>query len=205
MHQYIIDTEFAATNLLQLATAEEKELKEQTERLTGVEAQLRVRTWDFESSEFNDDCSDAYVMGAFGRMANAAQEAQALDKQLASLQASVGTHQHATQVIAGAILQIAKQGISVVHGGPKTAPEGRKIGTVPVRDVLWQARNQALHYEEGTFSKAVTDLFGTLEKEQGSLFSLTKHAKQSRAKQILGLLDWTSYASYLQDMRSLLP
>ena len=205
MHQYIIDTEFAATNLLQLATAEEKELLEQSDRLTGVEAQLRVHKWDFESSDLNDDFSDAYVMGAFGRMANAAQEAQALHRQLATLQASIGTHQHATQAIAGAILQIAKQGISVVHGGPKAAPEGRKVGTVPVRDVVWQARNQALHYEEGTFSKAVTDLFSTLEKEQGALFSLAKHAKQNRAKQILGLLGWTTYAAYLQDMESLLP
>jgi len=205
MHQYIIDTEFAAMNLLQLATVEEKELKEQTDRLTGVEAQLRIHKWDFESSDLNDDFSDAYVMGAFGRMANAAQEAQALHKQLATLQASIGTHQHSIQAIAGAILQIAKQGISVVHGGPKTAPEGRKIGTAPIRDVIWQARNQALHYEEGTFNKAVTALFTTLEKEQGALFSLTKHAKQNRAKQILGLLGWTTYAAYLQDMKSLLP
>lgn len=205
MHQYISDTEYAVKNLLQLATEEERALQELSARLGSVEAQLRVHKWDFESSDLNDDFSDAYVMAAFGRMAKAHQETEQLKNQLAHLQASIGTHQQATQAIAGAILQIAKQGISVVHGGLGAAPEGRKIGSVSIRDVIWQSRNQALHYEEGTFSKPVTTLFATLEAEQGPVFSLANHANQSRAKQVLGLLSWDTYNRYLQDMVTLLP
>jgi hypothetical protein len=130
MHQYITDTEYAAKNLLLLANEEEKKLQELFEQLKNVEAQLRVHKWDFESSDLNDDFSEAYVMAAFGRMANAARQAEALQSQLASLQVSIGTHQQAVQAIAGSILQIAKQGVSVVHGGLAAAPEGRKIGTV---------------------------------------------------------------------------
>lgn len=204
MHQYIHDTAFAVRNLLQLATSEENELKAKVEDLKPVEAQFRVHKWDFESSDLNDDFSDAYVMAAFGRMARAGQAAQALQQQLAALQASIGAHQQAVQAIAGAILQIAKQGISMVYGGLATAPEGRKIGTLPMRDIIWQARNQALHYEEGKFNKPVVDLFATLAFEQGPAFSLPGHLGQSRAKQVLAVLGWTNYASYERDMQVLL-
>lgn len=205
MHQYLIDTEFAVTSLLSLAIEEEKQLKEQTAQLANVEAKVHVHRWDFESSDLNEDFSDAYVMAAFGRMAKASKEAEVLQQQVAKLQASVGAHQQATQAIAGAVLQIAKQGISFVHGDLKSVPEGRKIGAAPIRNIVWQARNQALHYEEGTFNKAVTDLFATLEREQGTQFSLVTHAKQSRAKQILALLGWVDHGTYLQDMTVILP
>lgn len=205
MHQYIIDTEFAAKNLIQLATGEENKLKELKEQLSAVEARLRIHRWDFESSDLNEDFSDAYVMAAFTRMANAAQQTEALQTQLAVLQVSIGTHQQAIQAIASSILLIAKQGISIVHGGLGAAPEGRKIGTASLKEVIWQARNQANHYEEGKFNKHVTDLFLTLEREQGAQFSLATHANQSRAKQVITLLGWSSYATYVNDMQSLMP
>lgn len=205
MHQYLNDTEYAVKNLLQLATDEKRTLKELAPRLANVEAQFRVHKWDFESSDLNDDFSDAYVMAAFGRMANAHQEAATLQSQIAAIQASIGSHQQAIQAIAGAILQIAKQGISVVYGGLAGAPEGRKIGSLPIRDIVWQARNQALHFEEGSFSKAVTTLFSTLEVEHGPQFSLAQHANQCRAKQVLELLCWDSYERYLNDMVVIIP
>jgi hypothetical protein len=205
MHQYITDTEYAAKNLLLLANEEENKLQELSAQLRGVEAQLRVHKWDFESSDLNDDFSEVYVMGAFGRMAKAAQQAEALQGQFASLQVSIGTHQQAVQAIAGSILQIVKQGISIVHGGLGAAPEGRKIGTLLLKEIVWEARNQAIHYEEGKFRKPVTDLFATLENEQGAQFSLTGHPNQSRAKQVLALLAWSGYAAYVKDMQSLLP
>lgn len=205
MHQYIVDTEFAVKNLFHLITAEENELAEKVKSLASVEAELKVRKWDFASSDLNDDFSDAYVMAAFGRMAKAAQQAEALQGRLAALQVSIGNHQHATQALAAAILQIAKQGISIVYGDLEKAPEIRKVGTLFVRDIIWQARNQALHYEEGTFNKWVTGLFATLEKEQGSQFSLTQHAKQTRAKQVLVALGWSGYDEYLRDAIILFP
>lgn len=205
MHEYITDTEFAVKNLLQIANKEEKILQELSSRLPGVEAQFLVNKWDFDTSDLNDDFSDAYVMAAFRRMAKAHKEAEALKFEMATLQASIGTHQQATQAIAAAILQIAKQGISVVHGGLAAAPHGRIIGTLPIRDIIWQARNQALHFEEGSFGKAVTTLFSALEAEHGTQFSLAQHAKLSRAKQVLVLLGWDRYENYLADMVTLLP
>lgn len=205
MHQYLQDTEFATKNLFALATDEEHELKALTERLKQAEEHLKVRQWDFQTSDLNEDFSDVYVMAAFARAAKVAQEVEYLKDEVAALQASVGTHQHAVQAIAGAILQIAKQGISLVYGGTGAAPPGRALGSLAIRDVIWQARNQSMHYEEGTFKKAVVDLFATLEKEYGSQFSLTTHARQNRAKQVIDILGWKNYESYLQDMQVLLP
>jgi hypothetical protein len=205
MHQYITDTEYAARSLLDLANGEQAKLQELTQQLRSVESQLRVHKWDFESSDLNDDFSDAYVMGAFGRMAGAAKQAEALQTQLASLQASIGTRQQAVQAIAGSVLQIAKQGISTVHGGLAAAPEGRQVGSLSLKEIIWQARNQALHSEDNKFNKQVTDLFATLEREQGAHFSLASHPSQSRAKQVLSLLGWSSYTVYVSDMQSLLP
>lgn len=205
MHQYMVDTEFAVTQLLRLATEEEATLAGQSAILAGKEAEARVHQWDFESSDLNDDFSDMHVMGAFGRMARAANESNDLRQQVLALQANVAAHQQATQAIAGAVLQIAKQGIALVYGEPAKAPPGRMVGSLPSRDIIWQARNQALHYEEGAFRKPVSDVFLTLEKEQGDQFSLAKHAAQSRAKQVLRLLGWVDFPSFAQDMSKIIP
>lgn len=206
MHQYLQDTEFATKNLFSLATDEEHQLRELLEKLGQTEQQLKVHQWDFQTSDLNDDFSDAYVIAAFARAAKAAQEVERLKREVHTLQASVGAHQHAVQAIAGAILQIAKQGISLVYGGLNTVPAGRTLGaSLAVRDIIWQARNQSMHYEEGSFKNPLIDLFNKLEKEYGTQFSLVVHAKQNRAKQVLDVLGWNDYAAYLNDMKTLLP
>lgn len=205
MHQYLQDTEYVAKNLLRLANDEEQQLRALSPKLQQAEAELRVHQLDFQSSDLNEDFSDAYVMAAFGRAARAAQLAEQLRNQVAVLQATVGAHQQATQAISGAILQIAKQGIAFVYGGLGNAPSGRTIGSQCVRDIIWQARNQSMHYQEGNFNKAVNDLFAKLAAEQGARFNLAAHPEQNRAKQVLDLLGWSTYGAYLQDMQALLP
>ncbi len=207
MHQYLQVTTFATKNLFILATCEEHELNKLLDKLRQVEEQFRVHQWDFETSDLNDDFPDTYVMAAYARAARSREEAERLKPEVAVLQASVGAHQHAVQAIAGAILQIAKQGISFVHGRLGAAPAGRKLGSLDVRDVIWEARNQSMHYEEGFPPKRtrVRDVFATLEHEQGPQFSLPNHLRQSRAKQVLEVLGWNNYESYLRDMRVLLP
>lgn len=205
MHQYLIDTEFAAKNLLQLATEEKSRLRELESSLINAEAKFQAHQWDFRTSDMNDDFSDAHVMAAFGRMASAHKEAEAIKVEFAVIQASIHAREHAVQAIAAALLQIARQGMSASFGDVDAVPTGRMIGSLPIRDIIWQARNQALHFEEGSFRKTVTALFSTLEAEQGQIFSLTQHLKQSRAKQVMELLNWDSYEAYRADMVTLLP
>jgi hypothetical protein len=204
MHQYLRDTEFAVSNLIQLAHKEEAQLWTLSIELKALESQLKIFKWDFESSDMNDDFSDVYVMSAFNRMAKSHIDVEALKHQVALVQASIGARQQATQAISGAIFQVAKQGISLVHGGLDAAPNGRLIKSVPVKTIVWQARNQAMHFEEGTPKQPVKDLFAILEAEQGPQFSLSAHGAQSRAKQVLDLLGWNEYPAYLSDMSLIL-
>lgn len=205
MHPYLSDTEFATKNLFGLATEEAGQLATLLAKLSETEAQLKVHQWDFQTSDLNDDFSEAYVMAAFQRAAKAQQETVRLKSEVAVLQASIGTHQHAVQAIAGAIFQIAKQGISLVHGGLAAAPAGRAVSSLVVRDVIWQARNQSMHYEEGQPRQQVSDLFAILAREHGDQCSLTVHPGQNRAKQVLDVLGWTNYEQYIRDMQELLP
>jgi len=205
MNQYITETEYAVKNLIELASKEEVELEERKKALFAAEARYKHNQWDFETSDMNDDFSDAHVMGAFHRMASTQKESNALRHEISSLQALIGSRQSAIQAICGAILQISKQGISVVHSGKANAPEGRSIGAVSLRDIIWEARNQAIHCEEGTFNSSVTRLFKALEADSGPEFCLNAHPKQSRAKQVLHLLGWHDYENYSNDMQLLLP
>ena len=191
--------------MIELATKEEKEVASLIEQLSPLEAKYKVHKWDFETSDLHEDFSDVYVMGAFQRMASTGKELNELEQEINSIQVLVGSRQSAIQSICGSILQIAKQGISIVHGGLANAPDGRLVGSLKLKDVIWQARNQAIHYEEGRFSQHVTNVFTVLEQENGTLFSLTAHANQSRAKQIISLLGWDEYDTYYNDMQSLLP
>jgi len=205
VHQYLQDTEYAVKNLIQLAHAEEDQLRDLSVKFEAMKPQIKVLQWDFESSDMNDDFSDAYVIGAFNRMAQARIEANNLQVQVASLQASIGTRQQSIQAISGSILQVAKQGISLVHGGFKPAPEGRFIGTASIKSIIWAARDQAMHFEEGIpRNQAVRTLFSILEAEQGTEFSLAAHLHQSRARQVINLLGWREYSAYVADMSSLL-
>lgn len=205
VHQYLVDTEFAVKSLLQLATEDEQRLKELIPSLTSLEAKFQAHQWDFETSDLNDDFPDAYVMAAFGRMTSAHKNAEALRVEMATIQASIGARQQAIQAIAAAVLQIAKQGMSLVYGSVKDVPQGRVIGALPIRDIIWYGRNQALHFEEGAPRNHVAVLFSQLGAEHGHKFSLKQHIKQSRAKQVLELLEWDSYEQYLADMVTLLP
>jgi len=106
---------------------------------------------------------------------------------------------HAT--IAGAILQIAKQGISTVHGGLPSPTRGRQIGSQPIENVIWQGRNQAMHYEEGIFSPQTTRCFATLATEFGPRLTLSQ---QNLALEVIGVLGWRSQKDYESDMNQLL-
>ena len=200
---YKNDTEFAMRNLIELAMREETELNNRSRVLQEAEARLRVHQWDFQSSDLNDDFSDAYVMAAFARAGRAGEEVSAIQREVARLQATVGAQQHSIQAICGSILQIAKQGISLVHGDLAAAPQGRILGTSSLKDIVWQARNQALHYEDGRFNPAVTVLFASLAASHGPQFSLATHAGLCLARQIVHLLGWQTYDQYVADARLL--
>jgi hypothetical protein len=104
--------------------------------------------------------------------------------------------------LAGSLLQIARQGISAQYGKTKTdCPLGRKIYGLPLHEIIWQGRNQALHWEEGKFHTPVNDCFEHLGTHADPVFKGFR--ERSMALEIIELLKWTTPEDFFRDMKLL--
>lgn len=104
--------------------------------------------------------------------------------------------------LAGSLLQIARQGISAQYGKTKTGcPLGREIYGIPLHEIIWQGRNQALHWEEGKFHAPVNYCFEHLAIHANSVFK--DFQERSMALEIIDLLKWATPDDFFRDMRLL--
>lgn len=195
---YAENTEYAARNLIELITHEEGDLAALHEKLS-KQGSPRLHEWDFRTSDLHDDFTEAHVMNAFTKM-SAGNE---LIARIAALSASIAARETSLQALSGALLQIVKQGLSATHGSLESAPIGRNVGGLALKEVVWHARNQSLHYEDGQFSNSVTQVFTTLEAVYGEDFSLSTNAGRNCAKQVVKLLGWHNYEAYRSDLQLL--
>jgi hypothetical protein len=121
--------------------------------------------------------------------------------ELHTVEQQLTAHEFSVAALAGALLQHAKQGISIVHGPPSSAPTGRNIGSLPLRTVIWEGRNQAIHWEEGGLRTAGKKCFDALASEQDPRFA--NHGQRSLAMDIVELLGWRDFYKFAADMKSL--
>lgn len=126
------------------------------------------------------------------------------DQELRKLTDSLAAKELSTSALAGSLLQFAKQGISLQYGRQKTAcPIGRNIGSQGIAEVIWQGRNQALHWEDGAFSKPVQDCFTALAAEIDPVFG--DYANRCFAFDIVCLLGWKTFVDLERDLLLLDP
>jgi hypothetical protein len=124
---------------------------------------------------------------------------------LSSLEAEVVDKAASLSALAGALLQIAKQGLSLVYGERKSdCPDGRSIGSQSLKEVIWEERNQAVHYESGDYRQPVVDCFAKLAREFDPEFDLAANRRRCLAKEVVALLGWQDYSTYRRDMEGLL-
>lgn len=135
-----------------------------------------------------------------------------LRQKLESNERAVETYELAVNVIAGAILQIAKQAIAICHG-PKLQDcltPGRAVAGSCVRNIVWLGRNQSMHFEEtqlvpgkGGWKSSWVDLFQQLDQLHPGRFAMVEPFR-SHAKAVMDILGWTySYSQFQADMREL--
>lgn len=124
-----------------------------------------------------------------------------LSKEAKDILSFIVANTDSLNIIAGAILQIAKQGISFEYQNLSKCHDGRIIGRESLKNIIWQSRNQAMHFEEGNFRQSVVDCFKNLEIKFGSKFKLVN---KSCAYDVLIILGWDSYDAYEEDMVMLL-
>lgn len=142
------------------------------------------------------------------------QENARLDRTRMKLQANeraLETYDVLINVAAGAMLQIARQVISMKNGQTReNSPKGRAIAGTCIRDLIWHGRNQAMHYEDTIITppsgkpSSWVDMFQKLNAQYPNRFVMTLPYK-SCAIDVLDELGWTySYSTLEQDMRSLI-
>lgn len=129
------------------------------------------------------------------------QERYHTSESLGEVQEKLQVRKFSRESIAGSLLQYAKQGISIVHDGLRVCPSGREIGGQELKNVIWQSRNQSLHWEEGRFRSHVTQCFDDLATEVDRKFA--DFTVRNMAFDVVELLGWRSYADFRNDMQSL--
>lgn len=200
MHQYIRDTRYAAEGLVGLMArdaADYEALKEQHKAAVVKDAYYHAA---FRARELGPDANYWYATRHEAGMA-----LNGLAAELCELENSIIDKQQSLAALSGALLQIAKQGISIEHRRPENCPNGRKVFGVDIKWLIWAGRNQAIHYENPKeVNNETRGVFAQLNVGRTDEAPLTPGGEVNCAYDIVRILGWESYGQYEADMISLL-
>lgn len=204
MADYLLEIEYAASHLIQLIWEERNRLRTLEQELTTlsrrVEENYRRSRELLIDAEDLDDIALATGMhweNYFGddkKRYNLAETRSKLENQINIHAFSVGS-------LAGSLLEYAKQGIVLTHGRLEKCPNGRAIGSQYLKDVIWQGRNQAIHWVDDNLNVAVQRCFEKLAAEFNPAF--TEYNQRNLAFDVVALLEWTDCAKFKADLLSL--
>ncbi|MGZ8216910.1 hypothetical protein [Methylomagnum sp.] len=110
----------------------------------------------------------------------------------------------ASAAASGAILQISKQCISMAWPKNIRLTKGRLIGSQRLSEIIWYARNQALHFETGNLNKDTKQSIELLGQEFGLDLAGLDHNPRSLARDVISLLGWKNYEIFAREMVDLL-
>lgn len=174
--------------------------------LRGKIADLTAQTEDgYQRAEFLQqlDDPDDYMLGVgmyWETYFGPDKERYHAEAGLPALEQNLAVREFACSAMAGSVLQFAKQGISIVHQGPNNSPDGRTIHGVSLKSLLWQSRNQSMHWDEGRLNQHVIDCFETL-RAIDPCFS--DYLTRSLAFDVLRTLGWQDITAFEADMLTL--
>ncbi|MBD2234070.1 hypothetical protein [Phormidium tenue] len=203
MHQYVLDTEYAVRGLIDLISVEEKRLSQLQNKYHGLSSKAKYLNQQLMDAPFNDNVVSLQEQAIAIDSRRTHEELANLQKQIVAIQASIDVNCISIDALCSAVLQIAKQGISIAYTRLSQCPDGRNIGTEKLKNVIWQARNQSMHYEEGNFKQPVVDCFANLEISLGNQFSLSLNMYKNLAHDVIKELGWKDYSAYESDLKSL--
>jgi len=127
----------------------------------------------------------------------AAQEddAEKLEKALFN----IGSTIESMSGLAGAVLQIGKQALSIRHAGKPNLAAARTIGTQNIVEVVWEGRNHAMHWDEGAPRAGVRNMLSALAAD----LNITIEVCKNNCLSILGALEWKKAEDVLSDLKAL--
>lgn len=112
----------------------------------------------------------------------------------------------AAGAVAGALLQIARQCICLAWPTyDERMKKGRLVGSQHLSCVIWHARNQALHFEDGILKNENTLKSIMLLSDEFSIpIENLDESPRALSFEIFDVLGWDSYVSYAKDMVDML-
>jgi hypothetical protein len=203
INSYLSEIEHAARSLIGLLWEEHRQVEElqaQVEKLTAEvrDGYRRAAAWK-DSEDPDDVMAGAGIQ--WGTYFGPDKQRHGVTDRLTQAHDQLAARAFSRSSMAASLLQYAKQGISITQSSLDACPDGYAIGTQVLKQVIWQGRNQSIHWEEGKPHKAVTTCFDLLSAEAGGQFAPYK--TQNLAFEVVTLLKWDSFETFETDLRSL--
>ncbi|CDG55213.1 MULTISPECIES: hypothetical protein [Halomonadaceae] len=199
MKNYIVQTEHATRALVDLIAADHKALSDANDALRGAMSLYDVQYQVFSANEFHTAANHYHA-----QMARAHQAKADVDAGVKSISASIDAKSASIAALSGALLQVAKQGLSVVYGKPPNTPKGAEISGLLVKDIIWEGRNQSIHYENPKeISDAVVELFGRIDGARNDGVSWDPRSRYNFAFDIINFLGWLDWKQFKDHMLSI--
>jgi len=201
MSAYLAEMQHAVTELVALVWAEHSAAERALARLQELERETKRgydRVQALVLDEFDDDgtATATYWDTYFGPDKERFHAASAVEE----VETTLAARDFSRCALASSLLQYGKQGISIVHGDLASAPAARQLHGVELKQLIWQGRNQAQHWEDGKPHKAVIACFDKL-KAVDVVF--TDYSQRSLAFEVIRLLQWNDWTAFERDMLSL--
>ncbi len=121
------------------------------------------------------------------------------EERLKNALASIGATIESMSSLAGAVLQIAKQVLSLRYSKKYNINGARKIGSQSIVEVIWEGRNHAMHWDEKAPNQQVQDMLNALSSDLG----ITIEIGNNNCLSILGALEWKSTDDVIKDLIAL--
>lgn len=201
--QYLAEIEYAATQTIALVWKERQKLQELLTRIEGLTKEMEAGYSQVGFLVQNPDLDDDNLSTAihWDTHFGADKDRFFALKDQAELKELLSARTFSTGAQSASLLQYAKQGISIAFHRLSACPPGRAVGSQSLKDVVWQARNQALHWEEGSPHSPVVSCFETLATDFGPPFR--NYRAQNLAFEVVDLLGWRSFEDFERDLLTL--
>jgi hypothetical protein len=202
LQTYLHEIEHAAGETLKLVWFERRQMEDLQVRIAALSAEVADANRRLESMALNPDLDDDNLSTSiyWDTYFGPEKDRFYAEKSKPDLELLIATREFSRNAQSGSLLQYAKQGISLVHHALAACPDGRFIGSQPLKDIVWQGRNQALHWDEGNFRRPVETCFRTLAQEMDPKFG--DFTSRNLASDVVELLGWRTFDDFKADMLS---
>ena len=201
---YITEVEYSAAGIIQMIWHEHADLAKISKDLDALTKAVEQRYMQADNVAMNAEDPDDVAMAAGMHWENYFgddKERHHKTVDASEMQSRIDARAFSVGSLCGSLLQIAKQGISVAHGDLDSCPNGRDVHGHHLKQVIWQGRNQSIHWEEGNPHPPVGQLFDSLATNVDPKFG--NYTTQNCAFDIVDLLNWRTLDKFKTDMNLL--